>query len=197
MKQPKNYKETQGYGEFEPLKLGGHICKIMNVKEQKSSTGKDMIVISLDIAEGEQKGYYTEQYKKDQRPIDQKKWGCIVYQLVEDNDGNTNRGFKTFINAVTKSNKGFDENAIWDEKFCEYFKDKLIGGVFGREQYRNGNQELKWSTKCIAFRDIETIKKGVPVPEDKYLPDAQPGKATAFDMFENVSDDVNEDDLPF
>ena len=51
MKQPKNYKETQGYGEFEPLALGGHICKIMGVKEQKSKTGRDMIVISLDIAE--------------------------------------------------------------------------------------------------------------------------------------------------
>lgn len=196
MKQPKNYKETQGYGEFEPLKLGGHICKIMGVKEQKSKTGRDMIVISLDIAEGEQKGYYTELYKKDTKPIDQKKWGCVVYQLVEDNDGNTNRGFKTFINAVAKSNKGFDETKIWDEKFCEYFKDKLIGGVFGREQYRNASGELRWSTKCVSFRDIETIKKGVPVPDDRYLSDAQPGKETSF-SFEDMQADVSEDDLPF
>ena len=196
MKQPKNYKETQGYGEFEPLTLGGHICKIMGVKEQKSKTGRDMIVISLDIAEGEQKGYYTDLYKKDTKPIDQKKWGCVVYQLVEDNDGNTNRGFKTFINSVAKSNKGFDETKIWDEKFCEYFKDKLIGGVFGREQYRNASSELRWSTKCVSFRDIETIKKGVPVPDDRYLPDAQPGKETSF-SFEDMQADTSEDDLPF
>ena len=197
MKQPKNYKNTQGYDEFEPLALGGHICKIMNVKEQKSRTGRDMIVIALDIAEGEQKGYYTEQYKKDSRPIDQKKWGCVVYQLIEDSDGNTNRGFKTFINAVAKSNKGFDESTIWDDNFCEYFKDKLVGGVFGREQYRsNQSGELRWSTKCIAFRDIETIKKGVDIPEDRYLPEAQPGKATMFDMFDNAQP-VDEDDIPF
>lgn len=196
MKQPKNYKDTVGYDEFKALELGGHICKIMGVKEQKSKTGRDMIVISLDIAEGEQKGYYTELYKKDTKPIDQKKWGCVVYQLVEDSDGNANRGFKTFINAVAKSNKGFDETKIWDEKFCEYFKDKLIGGVFGREQYKNASGELRWSTKCVSFRDIETIKKGVPVPDDKYLPDAQPGMATAF-SFDDMQADVNEDDLPF
>jgi hypothetical protein len=197
MKQPKNYNNVQGYDEFEALKLGGHICKIMGVKEQKSSTGKDMIVISLDIAEGEQKDYYGNMYRKDSRPITEKKWGCIVYQLIEDKDGNTNRGFKTFINSVAKSNKGFDETKIWDEKFCEYFKDKLIGGVFGREQYRNQNGELKWSTKCIAFRDIDTIKKGVEVPEDKYLPDAQPGKASMFGGFEDMTPDVSEDSLPF
>ena len=197
MKQPKNYNNTQGYDEFEALQLGGHICKIMNVKEEKSKAGNDKIVISLDIAEGDQKGYYTEQYKKDLRPIDQKKWGCVVHQLIEDKDGNTNRGFKTFINSVQKSNKGFDEKNIWDENFCEYFKDKLVGGVFGREQYRNQNGELKWSTKCIAFRDIETIKKGVDIPEDRYLNDSQPGKASMFEGFESLQPAPDEDDLPF
>lgn len=197
MKQPKNYNNTQGYDEFEALQLGGHICKIMNVKEQKSSTGKDMIVISLDIAEGEQKDYYKKMFQKDTRPIAEKKWGCVVYQLIEDKDGNTNRGFKTFINSVQKSNKGFDEKNIWDENFCEYFKDKLIGGVFGREQYRNQNGELKWSTKCIAFRDIDTIKKGVAIPEDRYLNDSQPGKASMFEGFESLQPAPDEDDLPF
>lgn len=195
MQKPKNYDNTQGYNEFEPLELGGHICKIMGVKEQKSRTGKDMIVISLDIAEGAQKDYFSEMYRKDNRPIDQKRWGCVVYQLIEDGEGNTNKGFKTFISAVAKSNRDFDENAIWDEKFCEYFKGKLVGGVFGREQYRNQQGALKWSTKCTMFRDVDTIKNGVPIPEDKYLPDAQPGMSSMFDNFEN--DTTDDDVLPF
>lgn len=191
MIKPTDWENTQAYGDFEPLELGGHICKIMSVEEMKSRSGKDMIKISLDIAEGEQAGYFAEQYRKDNRP--DKKWGCIVYQLLEDNNGNTHRGFKTFVTAVEKSNSAFDSNRIWDERFCEHFKNKLIGGVFGREQYENSNGALKWKTKCVQFRDIETIRNGVPIPEDKYLENKKP-EASSNSDFQDMSLD---DDLPF
>ena len=191
MKRPNDWENTQAYGDFEPLELGGHICKIMSVEEMTSRTGKEMIKISLDIAEGEQAGYYAEQYRNDNR--NPKKWGCIVYQLLEDNNGNTNRGFKTFVNAVEKSNPGFNSDTIWDNNFCNYFKNKLIGGVFGREQYENSKGDLKWSTKCVQFRDIETIRKGVPIPEDKYLEGTKPATSSNNDFADMPLDD----DLPF
>lgn len=193
MIRPKNWENVQAFEEYEPLDLGGHICKIMKVEETKSQkTQKDMLIVYLDIAEGEQKNYYANQYKADTRP--DKKWGCRVFQLTEDADGNTSRGFKTFISAVEKSNPGFDSNAIWDEQFAEYFKDKLIGGVFGREQYLAADGKLKWSTKCRAFRDIDTIKKGVAIPEDKYLNGAAP-QSDPFAAFPAEND--NDDDLTF
>ena len=191
MKRPNNWENTQAYGDFEPLELGGHICKIMSVEEMTSRTGKEMIKISLDIAEGEQAGYYAEQYRNDNR--NPKKWGCIVYQLLEDNNGNTNRGFKTFVNAVEKSNPGFNLDTIWDNNFCNYFKNKLIGGVFGREQYENSKGKLNWLTKCVQFRDIETIRKGVPIPEDKYLEGTKPATSSNNDFADMPLDD----DLPF
>lgn len=190
MKKPNNYETTQAYGDFTPLELGGHICKIMKVEETKSKAGNDMIIISLDIAEGDQKDYFSKQYKADTR--ENKKWGCIVYQLVEDKDGNTHKGFKTFIKSVEKSNKGFDSDSIWNDDFAGYFKNKLVGGVFGREQYINQNGELKWSTKCVQFRDVETIRKGVEVPEDKYLPGNNNNANNNSSV--NVLDDG---DLPF
>ena len=193
MQKPKNYDTVTEYGEFEPLELGGHICKIMNVEETKSSTGKDMLKISLDIAEGKQKDYYSKQYKADTR--NPKKWGCIVYQLVEDNDGNTSRGLKTFIKAVAKSNPNFKEDEIWNDKFGEYFKGKLIGGVFGREQFKTQDGKLKWSTKCVNFRDVETIKRGVSVPEDKYLNGEQ--KSGGNTNFAASFDTFDDGDLPF
>lgn len=195
MNKPKNYESTTAFGEWKPLELGGHICKIMKVEERKSQSGKDMVVISLDIEEGEQKGYYAEQYRNDNRT--DKKWGCVVYQLIEDKDGNTSKGFKTFIEAVKKSNPGFNEDAIWNDKFCDYFKNKLIGGVFGREQYKNAQGAFKWSTKCVNFRPVDVIREGVEVPADKYHKDytnldINPSAADNSD-FEEISDD----DLPF
>lgn len=65
---------------------------------------------------------------------------------------------------MEKSNPGFDHNRIWDEKFCSYFTGKLVGGVFGRKQYKNTNTgELKCATKCVKFRDVETIREGVEI----------------------------------
>lgn len=184
MKKPAGFDQVQSFGEFEPLKLGGHICKIMSVEESKSRAGKDMLVISLDIAEGEQANYYANQYKNDTR--ENKKWGCVVYTMVYDNEGNTSRGFKTFIENVEKSNKGFAVQ--WIDNFGEQFKGKLIGGVFGREEYLNQSGEKKMATKCMFFRTVETIKKGVEAPADKLLS----GSTAGF-----TQDAEDDDSLPF
>lgn len=200
MQKPSDYDNVQAYGEFTPLKLGGHICKIMQVKETVSKTGKDMLEISLDIAEGEQKDYFAQSYKADTR--ENKKWGCVVYQLVKDNEGNTNRGFKSFITSVENSNSGF--KVAWGNNFSACFKGKLIGGVFGREQYINTYNETKFATKCVQFRSIEAIRNGVEIPEDKLLSSSQSNTyghgytpSPVGDGFMNIPSDAIEEELPF
>jgi hypothetical protein len=201
MQKPIDYDGVQAYGDFTPLKLGGHICKIMQVKETKTKrTGKDMLEISLDIAEGDQKGYYEQQYKNDTR--ENKKWGCIVYQLVNDNEGGTSRGFKSFITSVENSNAGF--KIVWGNNFASCFKGKLVGGVFGREQYLNNAGEKKFATKCVQFRSVNAIHAGVEAPEDKLLPEEgnysdYPSGYTptpGVDGFINIPDGIDEE-LPF
>lgn len=192
-KKPTDWENVQAFTEFEPLELGGHVCKIMKVEEAKSRSGKDMIIIYMDIAEGDQKGYYSDSYKADNRP--DKKWGCRVYQLLEDNDGNTSRGFKTFIEAVEKSNIGFDVNQIWNEQFCNYFQNKLIGGIFGREQFRTEKGELRFSIKCRSFTTVEKARAGIAAPEDKLLPSVV-NDLSAMGFTEMPSNSSN-DDLPW
>ena len=188
MIKPNNYDNTAAFGE--ELELGGHVCKIMKVEETVSKSGKDMIVISLDIAEGEQAGYYAEKYRSDTRQ--EKKWGCIVYQLVHDADGNTNRGLKTFHTAVEESNPGFQ--VAWGNDYSACFAGKLIGGVFGREEYIKQNGQPGFATKCRYFRSVDTIRKGIKVPEDKLLDAAQKPRTNAG--FADVSIIIDED-LPF
>lgn len=188
MKKPNNYDTTQAQGTFEPLKLGGHVCKIIKLEETKSSTGKDMLKIAIDIAEGEQTGYFKNQFDNDNRS--EKKWpnGGMVYVMVEDKEGNCNQAFKTFCDSVEKSNGGF---AIkWGEDFATQFKGKLIGGVFGREEYKNNNNELKFATKCRYFCTVDKARKGIEAPKDKLLQ----GVLHDRDMTPAVEE---EDDLPF
>ena len=191
MQKPNDYDTTQAYGEFAPLKSGGYICVIKNVNETKSSTGKDMLIIDLDIAEGPEKGRFLKQYVNDSR--DRKKWGCTVYQLIYDNDGNTNRGLKTFITAVKKSNPGFIE--MWGDEFCASFKNKFVGGIFGREQYLNDKGEKKFSTKCQNFRSLESIREGVDPPDDKLLDTPKTKKSE--EPFYSVDEPIDDSGLPF
>lgn len=198
MHKPNNYDNTQAAGDFVPLELGGHIMVIKKVEETMSKTGKDMLKISLDTApEDKQPGYYAEQFRKDIRP--EKKWGCVVYQLVYDNEGNTSKGFKTFTTSVEKSNKGFE--IPWGDKFAASFTGKKIGAVFGREPYINQKGEEKMSVKCFYFRSVEAIEKGVPIPPDRELRESvsqYPKGATAIgDGFMNIPDGVEDDGLPF
>ena len=193
MYKPNNYEKTQEFGTFEPLELGGHICRICKVTETKSRGGKPMAVIWLDIAEGNQKDYYTKMWKSGNR--DKDRWPCTVYQVEEDNDGNTNGGYKSFIESVKRSNPNFNETKLWSAEGCEYLKGKLIGGVFGREQYENNRGELRFATKCVSFRDIETIRKGVDIPADKLLEGVKPPVTTDASEYEPLVPD--DDDMPF
>lgn len=185
MKKPNNYDTTQAQGQFEPLKLGGHVCKIIKLEETKSKTGKDMLKIALDIADGEQKDYYKQQFDNDTRA--DKKWGCVAYVMVEDKDGNTNKAFKTFTESVEKSNGGF--SIKWCEDFGPQLKNKLVGGVFGREEYINNNQESKFATKCRFFTTIDRTRKGIDAPKDKLL-----NGSTSAPAAPSAEED---DDLPF
>lgn len=196
MIKPNDFDKVQAYTGFTPLTPGGHICSIVGVKEVKSQQGKDMIVICLDTDKTDkQPNYFNEAYKNDTR--NPKKWNnnAIVRQLVYDADGNTNKGFKTFIEMVEKSNNGF--KVQWGDNFCNCFKGKLVGGVFGREEYLNNYGESKFAVKFQSFRTIEDIKNGVEVPKDKLLNPSSTGNNSAPDIYGDLTPVEDGGDLPF
>lgn len=168
MNKPQDYDQVQEYGNIPQLPPGGYICRIMKVEETTAqSSGAPMLKIGLEIAEGEHKGHFMTVFNSDTRS--EKKWPCVVNQLVYDNNGGntTNRGFKTFITAVEKSNSGFAVQ--WGNGFAACFKNKLVGGLFRREQFIGNDGKAHFSTKCFQFRSADAIHQGVSVPEDKLL----------------------------
>lgn len=192
MKKPNSYDTTTVTTDFTPLPAGGYVCKIMQVEVTKSKTGLEMLKISLDIAEGDFKDYFANAYKNDTRP--DKKWGCTAYIVTDESTDYGVKNLKTFITSVEESYSGF--NVVWGDKFAACFKGKFVGVVFRREQYENASGEVRWSTKPAWFRSTDTIKKGVEIPEDKYLP----GKESTSKSSGNINDgftDAEQDELPF
>lgn len=203
MNKPNAYDETQAGGEFTPVELGGHKLVIKQVNETKSKTGKDMIVVLFDFAEDDkQSGYFMEQFQNDIRP--DKKWPnqATQYILTEDADGKCTRNFKTFTTCVEHSNAGF--SVQWGDKFCQCFKGKKIGGVFGEQMdYYNGEEKkkrvLRWFVSLdkvsdAAVPDMSETKAYKEYKQGGGMPNyGTPGD----DGFMNIPDNIDDSELPF
>ena len=173
-------------GEYEKLEAGGYICKIISAKEEKSKSGKRMLVIALDIEEGNKKGFFRNRFTENTSP--DKKWpsGAIYRQMLE---GDKAVGFlKGLMTSLEASNEGFKWD--WDEK---KLKDLKCGAIFGEEEYKRMDGSIGTSTKVKFIRTVKAIQDGnFKVPELKKLPE----KGEAFEDFINSVDNDN-DDLPF
>lgn len=198
MQKPIGFDEAKEFQEFKRLPKGGYICRILKLEEAKSKNGNDMIVVYLDIADGEFKGYYMNRYENDTR--DGKKWGCVYRQVVLDTTTQkTSSGFKGFITSVEESNAGFVNANIWNDDFTKYFKGKNVGCIFADEHYYNSAGEERVVAKPHRICSIEKIKKGdFKIPND-IMPDSNSNitGGTAGTLAGFSVTEISEDDLPF
>lgn len=196
MQKPNNFDNTRASGEYTPVSLGGHHLIIKKVEEMQSRNGKDMIVVAFDMAKGDsQPNYFMNEFQNDIRP--DKKWPRAgrQYIVVNDQDGNCSRSFKTFINAVEKSNNGFETQ--WGDQFASQFKDKKIGGVFGEvENEYNGKTTMRHELRWFCSDDAAATAS---IPNPKYLPNTNKTVAappTNAGDFMPIPEDVA-DEIPF
>lgn len=163
---PKMYDEVEVNLDFTPISLGGHKGIIMGVEEYTSPTsGNVSLKVSVDTAKDDiQPEYFTEQYKSDTRA--DKKWSnsAIKYVSLKD-DENCVRMLKAFITSVENSNNGFTYN--WNKE-VDQLKGKKVGLVFGLEEYKNNDGEIKTIAKINQFRSIDKIKN-IQIPKVKLL----------------------------
>ena len=127
MRKLSGYEKAQAYSDTERLPVGGYVLKIMDVKYQENSWG-DVILLSFDIAEGEQKDFFSANWKA--QTGEDKKWKGTYRLHVPKDDGSeqdnwTMRRFKTVMGAFEDNSKnnrhGFFTNChslVTVEKIC-------------------------------------------------------------------------------
>ena len=202
MKKPDGYDEARVSGEFIQPDLGGHYCKIIQVSEAKTSSGKDQIVVLFDFCKPDkQEGMFSKMYANDDRPKNEKKWPFTGSMYITVNDYNdprkTSSKFKTFCTCVEKSNN-YEIRWIEGPEWAKQFKDKKIGAVYGEvENEYNGRVFMRnnprWFCTWDSVKDQNT-------PKPKYLaeiPDPARAQApTGDDGFMNIPEGV-EEEIPF
>lgn len=169
--------KTQEYGDYPMLPRGGYVCIIKGAKVEERNDGSQVIVMAIDIAEGEYKGYYQQDLD---RQTGEKTWHCRYWLNVPKDDGSERdewdkRKFKTFTTSLEKSNEGYVFD--WDE---QKFIGKLIGGLFNYREFETSSGTVGESPNLAQVRSVDAIRSGnYKLPKDKKLATPAPLPVTS------------------
>lgn len=189
------YNEAPAYtGETIALPAGLYKCIIKQVNITTDRNQREQMTVLFDIAEGEYKGFYEKQFQARKKQSSDAKWGGIHRQLTR---GASLPFFKGIITAVEKSNPGYKWD--WNEKGLA---GKVFGGIFGREEFLDNNNEKRMATKCVQIRSVDGLKDA-KIPDDKLLKEDTAANnsggnygAPDSDGFMNIPEGIDEE-LPF
>lgn len=176
----------------EPLPAGGYVCRILDVKLQNYTWG-DVIVLSLDVVEGQYKDFFRKDYQAQSG--EDKKWRGTLRLNIPKDDGSekdawTKRTFENAMWAFEASNNGYHFD--WDE---QKLKNLLVGVLYRNKEWEmNGSRG--WTTESCAATSVEDIRSGnYKMPKDKPLSAlTNLAPAGGYQSFASIGDD---DELPF
>lgn len=188
-----SYDKSKRRKTFKQLPKGAYVVEIKTAREDKNKNNDGShLTIAFDIAEGEYKGFYRNQY--DSNTNEDRKWpNDAIYRLTVPTDNSPTyiwNNWNSFFADLEDSNNGF----IFQGD-VKTLKGKLIGGKFHIEQNEyNGNVydhvRLRWT--CVAD-DVRSGNYG-QLPQDKLV--SKPASNQSIDEFMQIPDgDV--DELPF
>jgi hypothetical protein len=206
------YDDIQVFEGGASVEPGGYELRIIGAKVE-SFTNCEILKIAFDIINDEKyAGFYSTRFKSAKAQNPDAKWSGVFDVFIPKDDGSekdgyTKTAFKRFITSVEHSNEGYVWN--WNEASL---KDKVFGGVFGREQFKGKDGNLAFAVKCRFPRSVESIRTGnFTVPEDKLIKAAgdEPYTASLADMgaayktpdqlpdLSDYEELLSDDDVPF
>ena len=165
------YDKSKRKQTFQQLPKGAYVVVIKNAKEVSNKNGAGShLEIAFDIAEGEYKGFYMNQFEKN--TSEDKKYSRDAYYYLNVPDDNSPQyiwdNWNTFFADLEDSNNGFVFGGN-----PTTLKGKLIGGKFHIEQTEyNGNvyDHTRLRFTCVA----DAVREGKygKLPNDKLVSSA-------------------------
>ena len=169
--------ETNGFSDKERIKLGGHICKILEVSTETITSKKDgkvynLLKMKFDIeAPDEQAGFYQRKFVEDAKADAlNAKWKGYYRITIPDNSSEdfVKKNWKTFLTSIEQSNVGVKINgtAGFDENLLV---GKVFGGIFGLEEFTLPTDGRTITFTRIRFSRSTKNISDAPIPSVKLL----------------------------
>ena len=159
----KTYKDAEARtdGGFERLPAGGYVCKIVAVEDKPE---KSYLSIVYDIAEGDRKGFYSDDWGKEHP---------VAHRFVASYKDSALGMFKGRLKAIDESNGTAFADAATDGLNENGLVGKLVGLVIGYEEYISDRGEIRQRSYVKNVLPVEKIRKGeYKVPDLKVLTSA-------------------------
>lgn len=201
IKQFNGYKEEATAPSVQ-LPVGNYVVVIKAVKYIQGVGGaSDKLELALDIAEGDQTGFF--QSKFDASTDEDKKWkGKATLWMPDgsgtDNDKRSVKRFNSFAAYLANANPGYHWD--WDEK---KLKGKKIGAAFRKEHNVIEGREVSY-TAFAWFLDAEDVRSGKAKQAPEYFRNGATGKAeqagpkpVTNEGFMSIPEDSEEEGFPF
>lgn len=199
MRKYRNWENVKAAPEYQALPAGGYICRIMGAEvktfQRRDGGSFEQLQISLDVAEGEHKDHYAQEYRAQN--TEDKRWKGVLRLYLPDESGTEQDNFtasrlKAAVEAIEDSNSGYHWD--WDER---KLKGKLVGCLFRSEEW-DFDGRTGWKTQPFRLIDAARIREGkFQIPKDKPLKKEQVKALSADDFLDNGGEIVSDDDLPF
>lgn len=167
----KAYKDAEASsgGDFERLPAGGYVVRITEVKDDPA---KEYLSVVYDIAEGEKRGFYSDQWGQEHP---------FAHRFVMSYKETALGMFKGRLRAIDESNNtGFEAMAATGLQE-QALVGKIVGVVIGYEEYISNQGEIRQRSYVRQVIPAARIRSGdYKIPEVKQLErDAASGPAPA------------------
>jgi hypothetical protein len=147
--------ESNGGGDFTPLPAGPYVMTIVDMVDEPS---REYVNLVFDVAEGEHKGYYSDDWGKEHPYAHTRK---VSYKE------NVSNQLKGILNKIQRANPGFDAFAAWDADRLDMFRNRLVGINLQEEEVeRNGEIKTRWFAFCDIV-DVDRVRRGEVKPRPK------------------------------
>lgn len=188
-----NFKKATAFTGKKKLPVGAYKLKINDVKyiDNSSKGYANQIVLAFDIADGEFKDFYKQDFENNKN--EDKKWKGTYRYWEPTDDGSEKDGWaqsrlKNIIRAFEESNNGYIWD--WDENSL---KGKVVGAIFNEKEYyyegRHG-----FFTQCYSLIPVSEIPNA-SIPEPTMLKNKASGGGSSDTSFMEINTSAEE--IPF
>ena len=154
-------------GESQQLPAGGYKCIIKGAKSEILKSGKEQLILLVDIAEGEYKDFFTKKYNELRLANGDAKYpNSGIFRIFTENYNNPEKSSPILAGvkvSVEESNTGF----VWSDDESK-LKDKRIGIVFGEEEFQTTDGSIKITVKPRYARSWDKAEE-TEIPKRKEL----------------------------